>query len=290
MQFDVGHQCQDASENAAVLDRPPSFGIWGGLNQAFRMIRRRILLLLTIVAAISAALAWLNRPHDDPARTTVEDAVRSFRAHGTGPNEPGAAAPGVYRYATRGSESVETAILSATHDYNGVSTIAITPGGCGEIERWQVLVSRWNEIESCGGPKDDKVWTVTEFHEFFDVGQEAIFRCGGTSTLGPPFEPSGTRFSSRCDSGDSSATSASRVVGFEVITVDGRRYEAIHTMSRSVLSGDTEGSAKSEDWRRRSDGLLLRRWVSSDASTSDGGGTHYTERYMVNLIDPKPQR
>ena len=255
--------------------------------------RRRFIIALVAACVVLAVLAWLNRPRDEPARATVDDAVRSFRAQSEGDSKGAGSeerALGVYRYATRGRESVESPVLDTTHDYDGVSTIILSAGRCGEVERWQVLDGRWTEGESCPGPGGDRFIAGTEFHEFFGVEQEDSFRCSGFSMSGPPVERPGARFSSRCESEDSSVLNDSRVVGFETVAVAGEPFPAIHTESRSRLEGASTGTARRQDWRRRSDGLLLRRVVSGEADTSLGSGTHYSERYTIELLNPQPRR
>jgi hypothetical protein len=251
---------------------------------------------LVVAAAVVALalLAWLNRPRDEPTRATVDDAVRSFRAENDGGAErgrPGGPALGVYRYRTRGYESAQTLLAgTTTHDYDGISTIVLSKGGCGEIERWQVLAGRWTEAESCPGPHGDLFTKATEFHEFFGIEREDVFRCRGFSTSGSPVVRPGARFSSSCDSEDSSVFNAARVVGFETVSVAGKAFPAVHVESRSRLRGESTGFARREDWRRRSDGLLLRRTASSTAETDLGGGTDYSERYAIELLDLEPSR
>src|ERR1044071_6433484 len=113
------------------------------------MSRRRVVIVVVLagVAAL-ALLVWLKLPRDEPKRATVDDAVRSFRAQGEG-GGAGAGEPalGVYRYATAGEEEAE-AILSASHDYDGVSTITLSAGHCGQLELWRVLEGRWTEAGS----------------------------------------------------------------------------------------------------------------------------------------------
>lgn len=222
----------------------------------------------------------------------MDEAIRSFRAEddgGRGGEAGGERAPGVYRYETRGSESAQSPILDTTHDYDGVSTIVVSAGRCGVVERWQVLKGRWAEGESCPGPRGDRFTTATEFHEFFGFEQEDSFRCSGIAM--PRLEQSaGVRFSSSCESEDSSVSNASRVIGFGTVTVAGEPFEAIHTESRSELEGEFTGTARREEWRRRSDGLLLRRAVSTTTDTGLGGGTHYTEQYTIELLDTQPRR
>lgn len=252
--------------------------------------RYKLATLIAVLAAVVATVLWLNWPRDAAVRATVQDAVRSFRAQGGPGVDAGAGpAPGVYRYVTRGSESV-AAVLSTTHSYDGVSTLTVSTGSCGEIERWEVLKERWNETEWCGGRTGAEAWRVVEFHEFFGVAQEDAFACMGEAMQRPPFADASARFGSRCRSSDSSARNDGRVEGFTTVEVDGREYEAVHTVSQSRVEGNSTGNTTTEDWRRRSDGLLLRREVSSDVSTSAGGGADYTERYGIELIDPHPQR
>jgi len=253
--------------------------------------RRYIVALVVVCIAGLAVLAWLNRPRDEPARATVDEAVRSFRAQDDGGHEGVGSerALGVYRYATRGSESVESPISDTTHDYDGVSTIVVSEGRCGEVERWQVLEGRWTEGESCPGPRGDRFAAATEFHEFFGFAQEDSFRCHGVAMPRPPVKR-GASFSSSCRSGDSSLTNASRVIGFETVTIAGEPFQAIHIDSLGELEGEVTGTARREEWRRRSDGLLLRRSASTATDTSVGGGTHYTERYTIELLDTQPRR
>jgi len=257
------------------------------------MGRRRKIALLAVVCLVAvAALAWLNRPRDEPTRATVDEAVRSFRAkndsggHGGGRDEP---ALGVYRYATRGSESSKSSILSATHDYTGVSTIAVSAGRCGERERWQVLAGRWTEVEACA-PHGERLAALTEYHEFFGFGQEESLRCHGDAPPGPRSLQPGTRFSNFCKAGDSSVSSSSRLVGVDRVSVGNESFDAIHVKTRNTVAGNSSGTAKREEWRRRSDGLLLRRTSASDVDTSAGGGSHYTERYTIRLVSTRPQR
>lgn len=253
--------------------------------------RRYIVALVVVCVAGLAVLAWVNRPRDDPARATVHDAVRSFRAQADGERGEagsGERALGVYRYATQGSESVESPISDTTHDYYGVSTVVVSEGQCGKVERWQVLEERWSEGESCPGPDGDRFTAATEFHEFFGFEQEDSFRCRGI-VMPRPIK-AGVSFSSSCESSDSSVVNVSRIIGIETVAVAGEPFEAIRIRSQSELSGEVTGTAQREEWRRLSDGLLLRRSTSTATDTGIGGGTHYSERYTIKLLHPRPRR
>jgi hypothetical protein len=248
--------------------------------------------LAVVCVAGLAVLVWLNRPQDEPARATVDDAVRSFRAQADGGRDGAASgerALGVYRYATQGSESVQSPVADTTHSYDGVSTVVVSEGQCGKVERWQVLEGRWSEGESCPSSHGDRFTMATEFHEFFGFEQEDSFRCDGIAMPRAPVKR-GANFASSCRSRDSSVTNASRVVGLETVTVAGEPFEAIHIESRSELGGEVTGTSRREEWRRESDGLLLRRSASTSTDTGLGGGTHYTEQYTIELLDTRPRR
>ena len=250
---------------------------------------RKLALAGTGCVVVLAALAWLGRPRDDPVRATLEEAVRSFRderdaaGQGGGPYEP---ALGVYRYRTRGSESVESLVLDTSHDYDGVSTIVLSRGHCGERERWQVLEGRWTEVEACPTGEGVAPVRVSEFHEFFGVGQEDRLACHSSPVSPRP----GGRFSSVCRAKDFSVSTVTRVAGFQRVGVGGRPYEAVHLASRSRVRGANTGTASRDEWRRRSDYLLLRRTEHSEADSGRGGGTHYSERYTIELLSTRPQR
>jgi len=250
--------------------------------------RRKIALLVAACAAVLAIVAWFAWPRDEPTRTTLGDAVRSFRAEGdrgkgtNGPDEP---APGVYRYGTRGSESVNSPVLDTTHDYNGLSTVVLSAGRCAERERWQVFDGRWTEGELCTS-HGRTTGTVTEFHEFFGVGQKDSFHCHSGATSAK----AGASFTSFCESDDSSISTTTHVRAGEKVYVGGLAFDATPVESRSVFGGAESGSAVRREWRRRSDGLLLRRSVRSEADTSTAGGSHYTERYTIKLLSTTPKR
>lgn len=254
--------------------------------------RRKIALLAAVCLVAVAALAWLNRPRDEPTKATFGEAVRSFRArtgsggHGGGPGEP---ALGVYRYATRGSESTKGSILSTTHHYGGVSTISLSAGRCGERERWQVLDGRWTEVEACA-PHGERLAALTEYHEFFGFGQEESLRCHGDAAAAQRSLRPGTRFSNFCKSDGSSISGSSRIIGVDTLSVGNETFDAFDIVTRNAVEGDPSGTAKREEWRRRSDGLLLRRSAESDVDTGAGGGSHYTERYTIRLLSATPRR
>jgi hypothetical protein len=177
-------------------------------------------------------------------------------------------------------------VLNTSHDYDGVSTIVLSAGRCAERERWQVLDGRWTEGELCPGAHGRTTGTVTEFHEFFGTPQEDSFRCRSDAASAK----TGSRFASSCRSENSSISTTSRVLGSGNVAVGGVAFDTTQIESRSVFGGESSGTAVRREWRRRSDGLLLRRTVRSEADSSAAGGTHYREQYTIRLLSVKPKR
>lgn len=247
--------------------------------------------MLVLVAVFAL---WQFGPRDETSRATVGDAVSDFR-QGGGAGDGGRGPlfdreSGVYRYSTRGSEYADTGLLSATHEYDGLSTITVKPSGCGVAEKWQVLGERWAEFTSCPTRSGFfELKGLVEFHEFFGRSRESKYSCTGDSASTRSSRQVGTRFSGRCEAknGDA-AISDSRVASIEKIEVGGKMYDAVHTISDVQLEGDVEGTAHREDWRRRSDGLLLRRKTSSEAKMSGTIGADYEESYTIQLQSVEP--
>lgn len=254
--------------------------------------RSKIVIAAIGLLAGGAAAAWLLLQGEDVDRATVGDALARFHQHGgeTG-EDTGGAPPGVYRYGTRGSEHVDAGgLLTATHDYDGVSTVVVTRGPCGTRERWEVLSTRWLETESCLPPDESGLRAISEFHEFFGTVSEDRYRCHGKRPPRRLLSRIGTGFTRTCGGAHGTATGASRVVAATVVTVAGEPVDAIRTTTRVSLGGDVSGATLRDDWRRRSDGLLLRRVADTEAKRSGAIDADYSEHYSLRLLSQKPRR
>ncbi|HEX6228023.1 MAG TPA: hypothetical protein VFZ41_01015 [Solirubrobacterales bacterium] len=246
--------------------------------------------MLVPACLIVGYVAWQNFPSDETTRATVGEAVERFRQGRAAGEGPGGAALGVYSYRSRGSESADTGLLSAIHDYDGTSTVTIDRGPCGVLERWQVLAERWTEAEFCVPPKGSGLREISEFHEFFGRERKNGYRCRGRAPSRRKLRTPGTRWASTCSSKSGVARSRSQVVGIEKLTVAGKRFDAVHTTSDVVLEGQVSGTTTREDWRRRLDGLLLRRVVETEATMEGTPDADYEEQYTIELISTEPRR
>ncbi|MBW8058780.1 MAG: hypothetical protein FVQ78_00295 [Solirubrobacterales bacterium] len=260
------------------------------------MSRRRYIALAVVALVIGGAVyAWKHFPRDNTARATAGQALLMFRRDveryaNRLDRVPGFPELGVYRYATRGGENLDTAILSTGHDYGGVSTIAIAPASCGVEERWQVLTERWTEAEVCREATGLRLKSLREHHEFFGVTKAMSYACKGGTLPDASELRAGMRWVTKCASRNGSISNATRMMGVERVKVAGRVFDAAHTRSNIVLEGENSGTGERNEWRRRLDGLLLRRTVSIEASFDILGSGRYSESYSLELLSPDPRR
>jgi hypothetical protein len=259
------------------------------------VVRRRYVAIVAIAcAAVPVYLVWRALPRDQVSPVTAGEAVRIFRQRSVRPlpARPGEPAPGVYRYSVRGGESVDAALglFSTSHDFRGSSTVSVIPIRCGMVERWQVLATRWTEVASCRGPGGGRLLSVDEMHEFFGVRREVLYRCHEPVRPGPTRLRPGMGWRGYCATDDSSRLSHFRVLGFEPVVVGDRTFQAVHTRTELQLGGTYSGSASQQEWRRRSDGLLLRRISRTDGALGGAIDADYAEHYEIELRSLTPDR
>jgi hypothetical protein len=257
--------------------------------------RRVLATLIVVIPLMIGILLWKVLPKDQITRITVPQAVHVFRRdlhdhHRLVVGDDPRPQLGVYRYETHGHEAISTTLVSGNHDYHGVSTISVMPGRCGLVERWQVLTTRWSESETCPGRDGEEIKSLREFHEFFNVGQEDRYVCKGVSGSAASKLKLGRQFASSCKSAAGTVVSETKVARAVRMRIEGKMLDVVHTRGTSLIRGSNSGSASFQDWRRRSDGLLLRRTVSSQVDSDTNGGTDYSERYSIVLLSLAPER
>lgn len=258
--------------------------------------RGRSIGAVAIVLAVAGTGLWRVWPNDSASRVRVSDAVLAFRQamgrEGRRTGRPEALAPpfGVYRYATRGRESIDTLFATGGHNYSGVSTITLTPARCGITERWVALAERSTERRLCLSSRGSRLTGLTEFHEFFERPQSIRYECEGGGLPPTPKLRPGIHRVTACGSASGTVRTDVRVVGLKSVTAAGRRVPAVQLRTSAVLRGNPAGTAQAEWWLRRSDGLVLERTSSSSAHIDAGGGGKYTEHYTLRLLSFRAQR
>lgn len=254
-----------------------------------------ILISIVVLAALVGAVVYQLLPEDSTSRETFGQALARYRADmkraASFPGHAKAPIPryGVYRYRTDGSESIDTTAFSTAHNYDGVSTIILTPTRCGVMEHWQPLTERWSEGNLCAGRRSTRVVWVRDFHQFFEHAKEVSYRCTGGEAPYSMQLRAGDRWQTRCTSDQGTIVSKVEVQGIEPVKVAGKAIPAVHLRSEAALTGDPDGSDVRDSWIRRSDGLLLRRVAHSQAHVDVSGGGDFEERYELRLLSTEPQ-
>lgn len=241
---------------------------------------------VVVVVAIAGVIgfrAWLTQA---PHRVTVGQAVDRYRStasdQSSAPAVAGVPEPGVYVYATYGSETVD-ALGGDTHTYPSETTITVTSTPCGGFQMaWRPVTGRADTTDVCRSNGGLLMTTVVNAHEFFHISQAETFTCDSDSWWLPP--PGITRWSSVCRSdGGRTTERAGRVVGTDLVVVGTETRTAVHVRWDDVVSGSSIGTSANDLWLDPSTGLPLHE--TSTASTgNDTVIGHVTFSELVDLV------
>ncbi len=229
--------------------------------------RRAVILLAALaLAGVAVALAWSLLVHDTSEPASVQAAVARFRADdrpAVGVLSAPTPEPGVYVYATSGSESVD-ALLGSTHTYPQQTTITVEKDGCGLHLRWDALAGRSTTWELCPSREGWAVLSYAEVHRFFGQTERTTYVCDTGSLWTPASEAPGTTFDRRCSTGDTTEDSAGRVVGAETLNVGDEQLETMHLALSLTLSGRSRGTGTLDLWLATDNGLVVRLSLTND--------------------------
>jgi hypothetical protein len=257
------------------------------------LLRPRFLILAGLGAAVVVlAAGWRFVLHDSAEPATVDQAVQRFRRDAMKAVESAreGLTPGVYVYATTGSEKVD-ALGGATHDYPARTTITITKGGCGWKLRWAALKDRSTTWERCRTAKGDVLRSTDETHRFFGTTEHTDYACGKTLAR-PAGDRPGTTWPFRCTTGTGTTQKGTgRVVERGVLTVGGARVAVVHVRWETTLAGKTTGTSDQDEWVDLASGLPVRISMASETATGSlVGDVHYEERVDLRLTSLVPRR
>ncbi|MBC7373839.1 MAG: hypothetical protein H7323_07610, partial [Frankiales bacterium] len=163
--------------------------------------------------------------------------------------------PGVYSYATEGSEQVD-ALGGAQHDYPATTTVTYTRSGCGTTERWQPLQERVGESLECAGAGGSELRGSFQQREFFGRSQAERYICDPGAPLLPRDPQPGRTTRGSCRSDDSMLALTTTVIALESLDVGGTAVPVVHLRVAGTLTGSTRGRSDRELWLARADGLL----------------------------------
>lgn len=246
-----------------------------------------------MLVLIAGFYVWLYFLRDDTTRVDVAKAVSDYRAKSAGSKIDPALRekvpqPGVYRYRTSGGEKLDT-MIDSSHDFDGISTITLTPTPCGMKEHWQVLEERWSTTEVCLGRKGAQLRKLDEYHEFFGQSNRTRYDCEEDPVAYTAQLKVGDRWSVHCRSKKGTVVNDVEVVAREIYELEGQRVPALKFETETTLRGDPSGTARRVTWMRRQDGLLLRRESTSQAEVRQAGGGVFKEDFTLELVSLTPE-
>ncbi|MEY2958725.1 MAG: hypothetical protein RLZZ01_1293 [Actinomycetota bacterium] len=85
-------------------------------------------------------------------------------------------APGVYRLAVTGSESLDL-LTGASHEYPPEGFLTVVPSACGVELRVDFIVERWQTWTVCEGPAGAELIEEQIFHSFFGQNDLVVRAC-----------------------------------------------------------------------------------------------------------------
>lgn len=251
---------------------------------------RRALIALAGLACLLLALGagWLALFRDTAEPASIDDALAAYRAQAE--SGPTAIPPGVYVYSTKGSESVD-ALGGTTHEYPTISTITVTPTGCGTALRWDVLRGRsttWTQCTAADG--GEALARIDETHRFFGRTERTDYTCAGTTARPATAEPGATwEVSCRTAKGIVERGTGT-VVSHEHLPVGTSSVPVTRLRFDTSFSGTTRGSTTREMWVERETGLPVRVVLrSTTVNPSLLGDVTYREGVQLDLASLTPR-
>ncbi len=227
--------------------------------------------VLLVVAGLGAAW-WLTRP---PAPVSVPDVVNSFRSSpGSGGALEGTPAPGVYVYATHGSERVSAGVA---HDYPDRTTLTVKRAGCGLDLRWDALAGRWARWQVCPTAAGWRLVRYVDVHKFLYMQDVHDYACSGFPAV-------------VCRTGSGVLTSTVRRLGTEQQRVDGVDVTTSHLRVDQVATGTSVSTGRVDVWVLAT-GLPVRLEITDHGSQEVLGATvTYDESAQLTLTSVTPTR
>lgn len=250
-----------------------------------------------VVTALVVRAVWLR---DSTRAVDAQEALDRYRSSTTVPVESMATTtmprteltlprPGVYLYATTGSESVDL-LGGATHAYPPRTTLTVTPVGCGVHLRWDLLAERREEWSLC--LTDDGIEYQPEssqYHEFFGQGEENVIECDRSVVVVPVDLVEGVVTEPRCTIRGEEWFPRWELIGPDTRLLEGRSVATVHLR---LTVNDTDGylEATTIDWWLDEHGLPVEMRGSEDSTADSGavGDLRYVETYQAALVAAEP--
>ena len=267
------------------------------------MIVATVILGALIGGAVVVSRVLLN---DTARMVDADEAVERFRAQTTvAPTTAPAAAstttaavalattpaPGVYRYATVGIETIDS-LGGTEHAYPAETTLTVTPDGCGVLLRWDLLKERYEEFRLCATLEGIELQpTSAAYHEFFGVGQRQEIVCDREVLVVPSDGATREVVPLVCTIDQQLWLPEWEVVGSELLTVAGSPVDTTHVRMH-IADEDQYWERTVVEWWLDEHGLPVRMTTTKESKSPSDlvGDVIYTEQYTADLVSLDPLR
>jgi hypothetical protein len=244
--------------------------------------------ILVVIAAALAAV-WFLLFRSPSTEVGLRQALHLYRGGHSG-SQRGLPSPGVYRYATSGSEDLSVA--GATRTFPTTSYLIVQDDGCA-TERWEPDEQHVEGLLICptaGGGLASPRATTQE--QIAGMTTTDVITCPATTVFLPARPRVGQRWQATCQTPGSTVTLTGQVVGDPSVEVGGQAVPAVHTRLTFTFAGDQRGTNPTDYWVAPTTGLILRERESVDLSDAAGpfGSVRYTERMAIALASTAPAR
>lgn len=232
----------------------------------------------TTVGAASSVAAASTTSVSIPATSTVAPLTATLPA------------PGIYRYRTTGSESVD-ALGGTTHDYPAETTITVLGRGCGVGLRWDALRERRDEWALCATVDGIELQRDgDQYHEFFSQPDDEAVSCDRTVVLVPAAGTPATTgaVQQTCTLAEDPWLPQWQVLERGTRSVDGADV-AVQHVRMTIDDNDSYGEHTTVDWYLADSGLPVEvQAIKASASPSPIGAVNYDEQYHLELLSVTP--
>jgi hypothetical protein len=254
-------------------------------DQALAIFREESSTSTTSTPATTTA-APTTSPVSSPASTPVTAPVESSAAP---PATPQLMEPGIYRYATTGSEQID-ALGGTSHDYPAETTITVIDSGCGVSLRWDALRERREEWALCATPDGIELQPDgDQYHEFYSQPDDEAVACEQPVVIVPTDVASndGPQMPT-CTLGSDPWRPTWTVLERTTRSVDGTDIGVQH-VRMTVEDGDEYYEHTVVDWYLTDSGLPAEITSTKESRTpSPVGGVVYREQYDLKLESTTP--
>ena len=272
--------------------------------------RRRRYVVLAVIAVVLVAgsvTAYVLWPRDTARPVAADEALDRFRASesslpattagdsttsvvvASSPPTVQLPAPGVYRYDTVGTETIDS-LGGTQHTYPAETTLTVTTEGCGVHLRWDVLVERREEWSLCVG--DDGIElqpAAANYHEFYGVGELQPQVCDQAVLVVPIDGEPRDRLPVSCTMNGTPWNPVFEVVGADTHAVDGVDVPVTH-VRMTIVDDDDLFEHTVVEWWLDASGLPVAMSASKQSKSNSDlvGDVLYTEQYRADLVSLTP--